>query len=260
MSKTHKLTSGQPVGPRICIIDIETSPGIAQVWGLFKQNISIGQLQEATRVISFAAKWHGEKNVMFFSEFHDGKEKMIREAHRILSEADIVVHYNGTSFDIPHLKREFWLLKMQPPAPFVEVDLLKAVKRHFRFMSNKLQHVCDQKGIGRKVDTGGHELWAKCMLGDRAAWSRMREYNKHDVVLTESLYDSILPWIDNHPHIGLANVVGRDSCNRCNSVNIQYRGFARTKSALYRRFQCGSCGGWGRESKRVGKVNTSGIR
>lgn len=253
MSKT-------PTGPRICIIDIETSPGIAQVWGLFKQNISIGQLQEATRVISFAAKWHGEKEVEFFSEFHHGRRKMIQEAHRILSEADIVVHYNGTSFDIKHLNREFWLAKMKPPAPFLEVDLLKTVKRRFRFMSNKLQHICDQKKIGAKVDTGGHDLWVKCLLRDRDAWNRMREYNKHDVELTEGLYDSILPWIDNHPSRGLIAKIDGDSCNQCGSEELQYRGLAYTKTVAYRRFQCKGCGGWGRGSKRVSRVTTSGIK
>jgi DNA polymerase elongation subunit (family B) len=258
MSKKEEQTVSN--GPRICIIDIETSPGIAHVWGLFKQTIGITQLQEATRVISFAAKWHGEKEVHFFSEFHDGRKKMIQAAHRILSEADIIVHYNGTSFDIPHLKREFWLAKMDPPAPFLEVDLMKAVKRHFRFMSNKLQHVCEQKGLGSKAQTGGHELWVKCLLGDRAAWSLMREYNKHDVVLTEELYNSILPWIDNHPHVGLAARRYEDACNRCGKTNLQYRGYAQTRNTIFRKFQCTDCGGWGRSSKGEVRVKTSGVR
>ena len=247
-------------GPRICIIDIETSPGIAQVWGLFKQNISISQLQQATRVISFAAKWHGEKQVQFFSEFHDGRKKMVQAAHRILSEADIVVHYNGTSFDIPHLKREFWLLKMAPPAPFLEVDLLKAVKRHFRFMSNKLQSICSEKGLGAKSETGGHELWVKCLQGDRAAWERMRQYNKNDVILTEKLYDSILPWLDTHPNIGLISGKPVDACNRCGNTSLQYRGYAYTRSIAYRRFQCTHCGGWGRSSKGNARVKTCGVK
>ena len=247
-------------GPRICIIDIETSPGVAQVWGLFKQNIGLNQLQEATRVISFAAKWKGSKDVMFFSEFHDGRKKMISEAHRILSEADIVVHYNGSSFDIKHLNREFWLAKMPPAAPFLEVDILKAVKRRFRFMSNKLQHVCDQLKIGAKVNTGGHDLWVKCLLGDKAAWDKMRKYNKHDVVLTEELYDSILPWLDNHPHVGLAKLEHRDACNRCGSTSLQYRGTAQTSTIVYKRFQCIQCGGWGRSNSKVTKVSTRGVK
>lgn len=247
-------------GPRICIIDIETSPGIAQVWGLFKQNIGLNQLQEATRVISFAAKWKDSKEVMFFSEFHDGRKKMISEAHRILSEADIVVHYNGSSFDIKHLNREFWLANMPPAAPFLEVDLLKAVKRRFRFMSNKLQHISEQLKIGSKITTGGHDLWVKCLLGDKAAWDKMRKYNKHDVLLTEELYDSILPWIDNHPHIGLIKQEPRDTCNRCGSAVLQYRGVAHTSTTVYKRFQCMQCGGWGRGNSKVAKVNTRGVK
>lgn len=251
--------NGGLVGPRICILDIETSPAIAHVWGLFKQNIGLNQIQEATRVISFAAKWFGEKNVLFFSEFHDGHEKMVRAAHAILSEADIVVHYNGTSFDIPHLKREFWSLGLNPPAPFLEIDLLRAVKRNFRFMSNKMQHVCSQIGIGSKVENGGHDLWVKCLRGEKPAWSLMRKYNKHDVVLTEKLYESILPWLDNHPNVGL--VAGnRESCNRCGSLKLQSRGFAQTKTVVYKRYQCLGCGGWVRGSTRIAKSNTTGIK
>jgi len=258
--KPKKFLARAASGPKTCIIDIETSPGVAQVWGLFKQNIGLNQLQETTRVISFAAKWKGSKDVMFFSEFHDGRKKMVSEAHRILSEADIVVHYNGSSFDIPHLKREFLLARLSPPAPFLEIDLLKAVKRHFRFMSNKLQHVCSQLRIGRKIDTGGHDLWVKCLLGDANAWNRMRKYNKHDVVLTEELYVAILPWIDNHPHVGLAKQDPRDACNRCGSTSLQYRGLAQTNTIVYKRFQCQQCGGWGRGNSKVAKVNTRGVK
>lgn len=163
----------------------------------------MSQLQEATRVISFAAKWYGEDKVHFFSEFHDGRKKMLSAAHKILSEADIVVHYNGTSFDIPHLKREFWLSNINPPAPFIEVDLMRVIKRNFRFMSNKLQHVSEQAKIGSKASNDGHKLWTLCMLKDKSAWEKMKEYNKQDVVLTENLYKSLIPWIDNHPHVGL---------------------------------------------------------
>jgi hypothetical protein len=248
------------VGPKICIIDIETSPNVVHTWGLFKQNIAPNQVQDYTRVISFAAKWLGDKSVEFYSEFHDGHREMIAEAHRILSEADVVVHYNGSEFDIPHLKREFLMYKMPPPAPFSEVDLIKVVKRHFRFMSNRLQHVCEQTGIGSKVKHGGQELWTGCLNGDARSWVKMREYNKHDTVLTEQLYKTLLPWIDNHPHVGLLTRSTEDSCNRCNSTKLEYRGFAYTKNGSYQRFRCTKCNGWGRCSKRFSKVNNSGIK
>ena len=163
--------------PRILITDIETSPNLAHVWGLWQQNVSLSQLMDTTSMISFAAKWYGERNVEFYSDHHDGHAKMVKQAHRLLDEADIVVTYNGVTFDIKHFQREFILAGMNPPSPFRNVDLLKVVKSQFRFPSNKLQHVSDQLGIGQKTPHTGHELWVKCMAGDVKAWALMKKYN-----------------------------------------------------------------------------------
>jgi hypothetical protein len=234
-------------GPKILTIDIETAPALAAVFGLFRQNISLPMLRESHRVISFAAKWHGKRGVEFHSEFHDGKEKMLERAHALLSEADIVVHYNGTSFDIPHLKREFWLANMEPPAPFLEVDLLKVIRKEFRFLSNKLDHVVSEKEIGKKVKHAGAELWIRCLLGEEKAWAEMRRYNKHDVVITEALYDDLGGWITGHPHMGhFAPNDGQMRCQRCASTNLRRKGYAYTQSRKYQRYQCRDCGKWNR--------------
>src|SRR5450759_3278074 len=84
-------------GPRLLTLDLETSPNIAHVWGLWKNNVSLNQLIQSTNVISFAAKWHGDKRVLFRSDHHDGHEVMIQKAHGLLGEADAVIHYNGKS-------------------------------------------------------------------------------------------------------------------------------------------------------------------
>src|SRR6478752_6173831 len=103
---------------RILTIDIETSPNLAHVWQLWQQNVSLSQLQKAGEVMCFAAKWYGTEEVEYYSTFHDGKSEMLAEAYRLLEEADVVVHYNGVRFDIPHLNREFLEIGQTPPAPF----------------------------------------------------------------------------------------------------------------------------------------------
>jgi len=75
---------------RLLTLDIETSPNLAHVWGLFKQNIGLNQLMESGQVISFAAKWHGDKKVLFYSDHHNGHDVMVQAAHDLLSEADAV--------------------------------------------------------------------------------------------------------------------------------------------------------------------------
>ena len=244
--------------PRIVTLDIETSPALADVWALWDQNVSLSQLREVTAVISFAAKWHGEKHVEFRSDFHDGHEAMIRRAHELLDEADIVVHFNGSTFDMPHLNREFIQLGLPPYSPVAEIDLLRVVKSRFRFMTNKLQHVSTQLGLKGKLSHSGHEVWVACLAGDEKAWDTMRRYNKQDVVVTEELYDVLRPWIKTHPHMGLYGGEP-ECCPNCGSNDIQWRGVSRTVQGVYPRFQCKTCGKWGKSTKSIDRVTTRGI-
>jgi len=58
--------------PRILVLDIETSPNLAWVWGMWDQNVGINQLVESQTVLCFAARWLGEKKVHFHSVHQDG--------------------------------------------------------------------------------------------------------------------------------------------------------------------------------------------
>ncbi len=242
----------QPVkaAPKLLTLDIETRPNIAHVWGLWDQNISLNQLQESVGILSFAAKWRGDKKVEFRSVFHDGHDKMIKRAHALLEEADAVIHFNGTDFDIPHLNREFLLSGMSPPSPFAQIDLLQTVRGRFKFASNKLDHVSQKLGIGSKLKHEGHDLWVKCMAGDAKAWSRMRRYNIKDVELTEKVYDKLLPWIKNHPHPGVFSEDGRGACSRCGDrLGLKRRGTLHSLAGAFQRYQCAVCGAWSKGPK-----------
>ena len=246
---------------RILIIDIETSPNLAYVWGLFDQTVSLSQLLESTSVISFAAMWldDDDSEVMFYSDFHDGHKDMILAAHTLLSQADIVVHYNGRSFDIKHLNREFWQAGYDPPAPFKQVDLLLSTKANFRFASNKLQHVSTEIGLAAKTEHEWMPLWVKCLEGDPEAWAVMRTYNIQDVILTKQFYLSIRGWITNHPNMGLYVDEYRPVCDKCQSTRMQKRGYSRTGQGIFQRYQCQNCGGWSRSGKRISGVDIRGV-
>jgi predicted PolB exonuclease-like 3'-5' exonuclease len=173
---------------KILLLDIESSPNVAHVWGIWQQNVGINQLMESSYVLCWAAKWLGEEEVMFDSVHVSKPKKMLKKIHDLISEADAVIHYNGTKFDMPTLNKEFLLHDMNPPAPYKQIDLLKQVRSQFRFPSNKLDYVAQRLGLGSKTSHEGHELWVKCMAGDKDAWKRMEEYNIQDVVLLEKLY------------------------------------------------------------------------
>ena len=237
---------------KILLLDIEMAPNVAHVWGIWDQNIGINQLQESSYVMCYAAKWLDDKKMMFDSVKKSGEKKMLEGIHKLLDEADAVIHYNGKRFDIPSLNKEFLLHGMFPPAPFKEIDLLTVAKGRFRFVSNKLDYVAQRLGLGSKTSHEGHELWVKCMNGDKDAWKRMEAYNIQDVVLLERLYDKLLPWIKNHPNQNLFNesVV----CPTCGSHHLQKRGTAISTAGVYQRYQCKSCGSWSQGNKTIKKT------
>lgn len=234
---------------KILLLDIETSPNLAYVWGIWEQNINVNHMVSSSTTLCWAAKWHGRKEVMFDSVHKSGERKMLRGIHRLLDEADVVVHYNGKKFDIPTLNKEFLINNMSPPSPYKQVDMLHVARGRFRFQSNKLDYVAQQLGIGKKVSHEGFQLWVKCMEGDGPAWKRMERYNRHDVVLLEQLYDRMLPWVPHHPNHGAHD--GVSSCPNCGSEKYQRRGVAVTTTMKYPRYQCVECGGWFRGSKTL---------
>jgi DNA polymerase elongation subunit (family B) len=229
---------------RILMLDIETAPHLAAVWGLYDQNVAINQIIKPGYTLCWAAKWYGEKKVMF-SSILDGHRTMIRGAHKLLTECDAVCHYNGTKFDIPTLNKEFLLLDLAPPAPYKQIDLLSTARRQFRLASNKLDYVAQQLGLGSKVKHKGFDLWLECMAKQPEAWRVMKRYNKGDVTLLEGVYERLLPWIKAHPNVGV--YTGVRCCPKCGSGKAQARGKAVAQMKVYKRLQCIDCGTWYRE-------------
>jgi hypothetical protein len=229
-------------------LDIETRPALVYTWGLFELRVGVDQVVDPGGMMSFAAKWIGKRGVEFKSDFHDGHAEMVQRAWEMLDEADVVLHFNGRSFDVPHLQREFVEAGMPPPSPFKQIDLLLVVRKQFRFLSNKLAHVAPQLGLEGKVEHEGFPLWTKCINGDAAAWKRMRRYNIRDVTLLEDAYEILQPWVPSHP--SHAAFTGKEVCPKCGGTKLQWRGYAVTSVSRYRRFQCGACGAWGRSVHR----------
>lgn len=227
---------------KILLLDIESSPNTAHIWGLWNQNIGISQLMESSYVLCWSAKWLGQDELMYDSVYDSTPKKMLKQIHKLLDEADAVIHYNGTKFDIPTLNKEFLLNKLGPPAPYKQIDLLKIARNKFKFPSNKLDYVARALGVGQKIRHPGHELWVRCMNGDHEAWQLMEEYNKHDVRILEEVYYKFLPWITNHPNQGLHTDIA--VCPNCGGTHYQRRGYAHTKTMTYARYQCQDCKHW----------------
>ena len=230
-------------------LDIETAPNVAHVWGLWDQNVSINQLMESSYTMCWAAKWAGQEEILYDSVHYHSAKRMVKGLHKLIDQADMVVHYHGSAFDMPTANKEFLLHGLPPPSPVKQLDLLKVVKEKFRFPSNKLDYVAQRLGLGKKFEHEGHALWVKCMNNDPEAWKLMEAYNKHDVVLLEQLYYKLRPWIKGHLNTALFE--GQLRCPTCSSVHYSKRGIAYTSSYKYQRYQCLDCQSWFRGNKRL---------
>jgi len=235
---------------KILLLDIETAPNLAYVWGAFKQMITMDKIVEHSEVLCWSAKWLGKPGVTYMSKL-DGRKKMLREIHNRLSEADAVITYNGLAFDTRVLNREFLLDRMGPPSPYKQIDLYRVVTDRFDFPINKLDYVLKRLGFKGKIRHPGFQMWVGCANGDAKSWAAMGRYNKRDTTELEDLYGVLRPWIRNHPNVGAYD--GRpEACTTCGTEGkLQARGFAVTRDLKYPRYQCGACGTWMRGKTAV---------
>ena len=227
---------------KVLLYDIETTPSLGYVWGKWEQNVI--EFKSEWEVLSVAHKWLGDRAVQAVGQNTMSEEDIVKHVHSLFEEADVVIAHNGDRFDQKKMNAKFIEFGLNPPAPYKTIDTLKIARKYFAFNSNKLDDLGRVLGAGRKVETGGFSLWKGCIENDPAAWKKMLKYNKQDVQLLEKVYLKLRPWMDNHP--ALNNMTDRPSaCPKCNTEGkMQARGFATTKVAKRRRYQCAGCGGW----------------
>lgn len=248
-------------------IDIENTPHTVHRWGMFDSNpVYPAQLLQPSRLLCFAASWEGSKTTQFYSSMLYNPDSpmthqaMVDKAHTLLSQADVVVQYNGRRHDLPLLNREFALYGMHPPAPYISVDLYSVVKRRFKFPFGKLDYVCQELGVGSKVKHEGHELWIKCMAGDPKAWKKMSRYNRGDVQLLKDLDEYLKAWGLGAVNVRLTDDDGNEEkCPTCGSNSLVREGYALTTQGKYQRFHCRECGSWSRSSRRESGTGIRGM-
>lgn len=235
--------------PKILYFDIETAPSLGYFWGeLFETDIVA--VERPWFMISFSYKWLGEKKIYTkalndYRSYHKHMEddsKLVKDLYKILDEADVVIAHNGDKFDIRKTYARFIKHGLTPPSPFKSIDTLKAARRFFKFESNKLDALARYLGVGKKLAHTGFDLWRRCMTGDVHAWNKMKQYNRHDIVLLERVYKKLRPFITNHPNLDVYQNIG--ACPACGSYHVQRRGKMVSQVRQYTRLHCEECGHW----------------
>jgi hypothetical protein len=236
--------------PNIFTMDIETAPNVAHVWGIWQQNVGLNQILEEDSILSFAYKRLGV-DATYYMDVSECKEKtMIRQIVKVLDKADIIIGHNFKKFDNKWILRQCLKYNLKPPSNYKIIDTLLVSRQLMRLPSHRLDAVakflkCDnQKDTHKKFP--GHSLWLGCLAGNKAAWKEMEFYNRQDVIVNEDVYLKLRPYITNHPNVGVYGDADEPVCPKCGHKHVHYRGYFHTNAGRYRKFQCQSCGGWGR--------------
>lgn len=246
---------------RTLFIDIETAPALAYIWDLKTRYVPISQVAEDGHILCFAYRWADENEVGFWAEWEQGHDAMVEAAHELLSEADHVVTYNGSNFDLPRLNSEFLIAGMGPPQPYHHTDLYLGVKK-FRVLSKSMNHMLKLLDLDTKLEHKGFALWTGVMDGDEECQAEMEEYNVQDVVVMADLYEKLYAWLDNVPNQSLWMEPSDKPRCRCGSEDLRFKGYKRTKVLTYKQYHCNSCGSWMREryASDVGKNRRKDVK
>lgn len=242
--------------PKVLTLDIETKPGKAYVWRMFKENIAPVQLIEPHDILCVGTKWKGSNKVNMYTEWSTGHREMLSQVLDEINEADAIITYNGERFDLKHLMTAFIKAGLPAPAPVTHIDLYKFIRNKTQFMSKRLDFVAQELGIGAKMQHSGFQLWIDVMNGNATAQKKMEMYCAQDVRLTEKLYEKLKGYIPNHPSLGFATPEG---CPTCGSARTQRRGLYHTRVYEWQRHQCTACGSWFKTTQRK-KVSSGAAR
>ena len=243
---------------KILLLDAETAPKRAFVWSMWKNNVSLDQLEADGYILCVCCKWLDERQVHEFSipsAKSENDKPVLQKVWKLLNEADVVIAHNGKKFDLPTLNARFAIHGMKPPSPYKIVDTLDLARRKFRFTSNRLDALGLFLGLGRKKETGGFMLWRNVMDGCKNSLKKMVAYCKQDVLLLEKVYLRLRPWDNQHPNRGLTDGEG---CPVCGSGHLQSRGYMYTKVYTYKRYCCTDCGSWSRD--RISSDKNKGMK
>lgn len=236
--------------PRVLIFDIETAPLLGYVWGLWDNNIALNQLYKDWHILSWSAKWLGDKpDKIMYEDQRKSKDitndkRLIKKLWRLLDEADIVITQNGKMFDHKKINARFVQNGLKPPSTYKHIDTALIARKHFGFTSNKLEYMTDKlctkyKKLKHKKFPG-FEMWVECLAGNKAAWREMEKYNKHDVLALEELYYKLMPW-DNSINFSLYSD-SEDMICSCGHKKFKKRGYYYTNAGKYQRYKCKKCG------------------
>jgi DNA polymerase elongation subunit (family B) len=234
--------------PEILGLDIETSLMTAYTFSLWPKYIPIEDVIDDWRILCISYSINNEEPI----ELKGTERSILRKISKVINNADMVLHHNGTKFDMKRINTRLLIYGLPPVKYFKAgeiIDTLKVAKKEFNFSSNKLDFIATALGVDNKLPTN-KQLWIDATNGCKDALNRMSTYCAQDVKVLWDVYKRLRPHATNHPNMGHYSEI--PVCPNCGSEHIQKRGFTTTRVSKKQRYQCMDCGAWSEGKTAIG--------
>lgn len=251
----HPIAKG--VTNRILILDVERIDGISeQHWwsrdDLKNRYIHYETVKRHPRITILCAKWYDRPEIIQLAEWDQGgRKKFLREIHRLIAQADILVGHYIDGADIPWIKHDLHVEANLPVLPpFKTVDTLKVIRKEFGQGApfKALEAFCNIVGLPSKTDFYDRHAMERAVAGSAEDRERLVPYCAGDVVATQGLYDWLRPHIRNHPALFVAGQDKLTTCNRCGSDTEPTPRRYVANVLTYSMRKCKACEGYSRIS------------
>jgi uncharacterized protein YprB with RNaseH-like and TPR domain len=170
---------------KIVILDIETTSLEADAGVL----VAAGLMSDAGRAEYMEARRTSEEKLL------------LSKLSKRLESYDVIVTWNGRSFDIPFLTTRLMKHGLDPRSLLrrPHIDLADVVKSRLRLTFTYLDHVCDFFQIDRKRGPMGLDvphLYVRALEGDGKALLSIRDHCLDDLRATRQVFLKLKPLVE----------------------------------------------------------------
>lgn len=242
-------------GPKRLFFDLETLPEAKEIYrripsiGLWNGRTWKADIQS---VICFGYKWEHESRPKIINAWDFGNwkknraddSKLLKEASKIILQADEVVTHNGKRFDWKVLQTRLAMHGLPSMPKIPHVDTLTVAKNRLSLYSNSLAEVAKFYKVSNKMHIQDKwDLWVRLAYKEESKkdLKLMADYCKMDVEVLEQIYNKLRPHLTGAVNYNLYSA-NRGVCPSCGSYNLHKNGTRATRSKLVQRLRCADCG------------------
>jgi len=174
---------------------------------------------------------------------------LLRYVVKELSKADVIIGHYSVRFDMPYIQSRLIYHRMKIMPPIQHIDTWRIARYKMALNSNGLAAISKfLQTPDQKTPLTGPQ-WIRAAAGHVPSINYVKKHCVHDVKVEEQIYLRIRPLAAGHPNLGLLTQRPK-ACAICGETNrLVRRGWARTDTCEYRRWQCMNCGKWNRSIK-----------